>query len=101
MYKRQQQYFDRIKVAAGRMRLLIKDLLQFSRTNKSEQVFEKSNLNELLENAKQEIAESIEEKNAVIESVELPTLKVIPFQIQQLFINPVSYTHLDVYKRQR
>ena len=24
-----QQYFDRIKVAAGRMRLLIKDLLQF------------------------------------------------------------------------
>ncbi len=82
-----QQYFDRIKVAAGRMRLLIKDLLQFSRTNKSEQVFEKSNLNELLENAKHEIAESIEEKNAVIECVELPTLKVIPFQIQQLFIN--------------
>jgi len=82
-----QQYFDRIKVAAGRMRLLIKDLLQFSRTNKSEQVFERSNLNELLESAKHEIAESIEEKNAVIEATELPTLRVIPFQIQQLFIN--------------
>ena len=81
------QYFDRIKVAAGRMRMLIKDLLQFSRTNKSENVFEVSNLNELLENAKQEIAESIEEKNAKIEAVELPKMKVIPFQIQQLFIN--------------
>ena len=34
-----QQYFERIKVAAGRMRLLIKDLLQFSRTNKSEKSF--------------------------------------------------------------
>ncbi|WDT69013.1 PAS domain-containing protein [Cloacibacterium sp. TD35] len=82
-----QQYFDRIKVAAGRMRLLIKDLLQFSRTNKSEQVFEKADLNDLLENAKHEIAEPIEEKKAVIYAEHLPKMKVIPFQIQQLFIN--------------
>lgn len=82
-----QQYFDRIKVAAGRMRLLIKDLLQFSRTNKSEQVFEKADLNDLLENAKHEIAEPIEEKKAVIHAEHLPKMKVIPFQIQQLFIN--------------
>lgn len=82
-----QQYFDRIKVAAGRMRLLIKDLLQFSRTNKSEKIFETTDLNELLESAKHEIAESIEEKSANISSDHLPTIKVIPFQIQQMFIN--------------
>ena len=80
-----QQYFDRIKVAAGRMRLLIKDLLQFSRTNKSEQVFEKADLNDLLENAKHEIAEPIEEKSS--DSYRSLKMKVIPFQIQQLFIN--------------
>ena len=82
-----QQYFERIKVAAGRMRLLIKDLLQFSRTNKSEKVFEMTDLNEVLEAAKHEIAESITDKSAIIKSEHLPTLKVIPFQIQQMFIN--------------
>lgn len=82
-----QQYFNRIKISADRMRMLIEDLLQFSRTNKSEEVFEKTNLNKLLENAKNEILEFIEEKNAIIESMVLPTLDVIPFQIQQLFIN--------------
>lgn len=82
-----QQYFERIKVAAGRMRLLIKDLLQFSRTNKSEKVFEMTDLNEVLEAAKHEIAESISDKSAIIKSEHLPTLKVIPFQIQQMFIN--------------
>ena len=82
-----QQYFERIKVAAGRMRLLIKDLLQFSRTNKSEKVFEMADLNEILEAAKHEIAESISDKSAIIKSEHLPTLKVIPFQIQQMFIN--------------
>ena len=82
-----QQYFERIKLAAGRMRLLIKDLLQFSRTNKSEKVFEMTDLNEVLEAAKHEIAESITDKSAIIKSEHLPTLKVIPFQIQQMFIN--------------
>ena len=95
-----QQYFERIKVAAGRMRLLIKDLLQFSRTNKSEKVFEMADLNEILEAAKHEIAESISDKSAIIKSEHLPTLKVIPFQIQQMFINllgnSVKYSKANV-----
>ena len=95
-----QQYFERIKVAAGRMRLLIKDLLQFSRTNKSEKVFEMADLNEILEAAKHEIAESITDKSAIIKSEHLPTLKVIPFQIQQMFINllgnSVKYSKTNV-----
>lgn len=84
------QYFDRIKSAASRMRLLIDDLLQFSRTNKAEKVFEQSNLNDLLENAKQDVAEIINEKKAKITHDELPTLDVIPFQMQQLFLNLIS-----------
>ena len=95
-----QQYFERIKVAAGRMRLLIKDLLQFSRTNKSEKVFEMADLKEILEAAKHEIAESITDKSAIIKSEHLPTLKVIPFQIQQMFINllgnSVKYSKANV-----
>lgn len=84
------QYFERIKNAASRMRLLIDDLLQFSRTNKDEKVFEFSDLNELLENAKQDVAEIINEKKAEITNDKLPVLNVISFQIQQLFLNLIS-----------
>jgi len=85
-----QQYVTSIQSSAQRMRILIEDLLQFSRTNKTEKVFEDADLNSLLENAKQELTQIIEEKQAIIESSELPTLKVIPFQIQQLFINLIG-----------
>ncbi|MGZ9733994.1 CHASE3 domain-containing protein [Flavobacterium sp. GNP002] len=95
-----QQYVSSIQSSAKRMRLLIEDLLQFSRTNKAEKVFEEANLNCLLDNAKQELAQVIEEKNGIIESNTLPTLRVIPFQIQQLFINLISnslkYSKQDV-----
>jgi signal transduction histidine kinase/CHASE3 domain sensor protein len=83
-------YFTKIKIATNRMRQLINDLLLFSRANKSESIFEETDLNILVENAKQELAQIIEEKNASIISVSLPTLQVIPYQIQQIFINLIS-----------
>jgi len=83
-------YLKRISNASSRMRLLIDDLLQFSRTNKSDQVFETINLNDLMENATQDLAEIIQEKNATITLKNLPIANVIPFQIQQLFINLLS-----------
>ena len=85
-----QQYVSSIQSSANRMRVLIEDLLQFSRTNKAEKVFEETDLNALLENAKQELVQTIEEKKAIIENDVLPNLKVIPFQIQQLFINLIG-----------
>lgn len=94
------QYFNRIKISTERMRQLIEDLLQFSRAGKSEKIFEDVNLNMLLEKAISEMTEFIEEKQATIESEELPTLRVISFQIQQLFINllcnSIKYSKPDV-----
>ena len=84
------EYLEKIQVSAHRMRVLIDDLLLFSRTNKSEKVFEIADLNVLLENAQQELAETIEEKEAVIQAEPLPLLKVIPFQMQQLFLNLIG-----------
>lgn len=83
-------YIDRIKSSSGRMRSLIDDLLQFSRTNKSEESFEDANLNFLLETAKHDLAEIINDKRAVISSDKMPSMKVIPFQIKQLFLNLIS-----------
>jgi signal transduction histidine kinase/CHASE3 domain sensor protein len=84
------EYFVKIHVSAQKMRALIDDLLLFSRTNKVEKAFVLTDLTALLDSAKQELAEVIVEKNAVIESAILPELKVIPFQIQQLFINLIA-----------
>lgn len=83
-------YFNRIRASANRMQVLINDLLLFSRTNKIEEEFEKTDFNDSLQIAKEELAQIIEEKQAVIEAVDLPTLKVIPHQIQQLFINIIG-----------
>ncbi|RXJ52654.1 CHASE3 domain-containing protein [Gelidibacter gilvus] len=83
-------YIQRIKSSSGRMRSLIDDLLQFSRTNKSEEAFEDSNLNILLETAKHDLAEIISDKRARISSDSIPSMKVIPFQIKQLFLNLMS-----------
>lgn len=87
---RGKKYMDRIQNAATRMRVLIDDLLQFSRSNKADKVFKDSNINLLLEAAKQDLAEVISEENAVIEADNFPTMRVIPFQIQQLFVNIIG-----------
>lgn len=95
------EYLEKIIACAIRMRKLIDDLLLFSRTNKTDKVFEKTDCNILLENVKQELVQTIEEKNAVIQSTQLPILEVIPFQIQQLFANLIGnslkYCKPDVF----
>lgn len=83
-------YIQRIKSSSARMRSLIDDLLQFSRTNKSEEALEESNINILLETAKHDLAEIISDKRARISSDSIPSMKVIPFQIKQLFLNLIS-----------
>ena len=85
-----QLYIQRMKSASARMRMLIEDLLQYSRTNTSEKEYVKTNINMLLEHAKTELLDSIEEKQAKIICDGLPTMEVISFQIQQLFINLIS-----------
>lgn len=83
-------YIERIKNASSRMRMLINDLLQFSRTNKADQAFEVSDINLLLNNAKQDLAEVISQKNALINADVFPEMNIIPFQIHQLFSNLLS-----------
>ena len=87
MSEKGKEYFAKIENAASRMRALIDDLLLFSRANKSEKLFETTDLTFLLEQAQQELAETIEEKKATIVANQLPVMKVIPFQMQQLFLN--------------
>ena len=84
------EYFVRINVSALRMRVLIDDLLLFSRTNKAEKNFERADLNVILNKTKNELSENLRDKNGFVQSNRLPILKVIPYQIEQLFINLIS-----------
>jgi len=85
-----QGYFSRILAALSRMRALINDLLLYSRTTKTEKVFQLSDLNQIFENARQELAQVLEDKQAELSSDPLPEAKVIPFQIQQMFVNLIG-----------
>lgn len=94
------EYLSKIRLSVTRMRTLIDDLLLFSRINTLDKIFECTDLNYLLEGSKDDLAQIISEKGVVIHSVDLPTVKVIPFQIQQLFTNLLSnsikYRRTDV-----
>ena len=83
-------YFNRIIRAASRMQNLIDDLLDYSRTNKSDLAFEVLDLNEIVDKVKQDLYDDIREKNAQVLSETLPVLTAIPGQIHQLLLNLVS-----------
>ncbi len=85
-----QYNFQRIQLAAGRMQLLIEDLLTFSRINTTERKFEKTDLQAILEEVKAELKDTILEKNATVESGELIAANVIAFQLRQLLFNLIG-----------
>ncbi len=83
-------YFDRIKSAASRMRILIDDLLQYSRTSRSQDIFTAVNLKLMLSNSIAELSEIILDQKADIQYPDLPVVKGIEFQLEQLFTNLIS-----------
>lgn len=84
------EYFKRIHASSSNMQVLINDILMFSRTSTANNQFELTDLNSILDNAAEEVADMMEEKNASIRSDKLPSIYAIPYQLQQLFINLLS-----------
>ncbi len=83
-------YFSKIRTSANKMQTLLIDLVNYSRTIKGDKVFEETNLNEVVLQVIDDLSLDIEEKKAKITVSDLPTVKVISFQIEQLFINLIS-----------
>ena len=82
--------FKRMQLAANRMQQLIDDLLAFSRISTTDHKFEKTDLNAIIDEVKAELRDTILEKNATIEIVELCAANIIPFQFRQLAYNLIS-----------
>lgn len=75
--------------AAGRMRLLINDLLEFSRVGSSND-FETFSLKLLIEEIREEMANDIRESGAVIDVGELPKITAHRTDFKRLFQNLIS-----------
>ncbi|MEB2782611.1 PAS domain-containing protein [Algoriphagus sp. C2-6-M1] len=82
--------FNFIISASERMRNLITSLIDFSRIDSSELHFGPCDLNTIVEESKNDLQLSINEKQARIEYQNLPTINGMHVQLSQLFTNIIS-----------
>ncbi len=85
-----QMYLTRMLAATSNMRMLIDNLLEFSRTRRNSEPFIQTDLNAIVAEAKADLELKIEENSAVIECGQLPVISAIPLQMKQLFTNLFS-----------
>ncbi|HZI01574.1 MAG TPA: ATP-binding protein [Flavisolibacter sp.] len=83
-------YLKNMQLASHRMRNLIQDLLVFSQINKEQIAFKEVDLNNVLNEAQQDLEISIEEKGASFNITSLPVIKGDERMIRQLFENIIS-----------
>ncbi|RYD87520.1 MAG: hypothetical protein EOP50_20625, partial [Sphingobacteriales bacterium] len=79
--------FGRMENAAGRMALLVDDLLEYSHLNHNPQEAEAVDLNEKISRILSDLELLVSEKGATIEMGELPAVRGFRRQLQQLFQN--------------
>lgn len=87
---REHQHAEKISASAQRMQRLIRDLLDYSRADIKEQLFEPVNLNKVLRNILQDFELLIIQKDAEMQVGELPMVKSIPLQMNQLLYNLIG-----------
>ena len=84
------RYLDRIRDATGRMRRLITSLLEFSRAANQEMSFVEVDLNEAIDQARQNLEIQIQDRQAIINVAALPKVSGDLDQLTRLFQNIIS-----------
>ncbi len=83
--------FNRMQNAAERMQTLIEDLLSFSSLHDIKgRKFIKTDLNQIIEDVKIELHETIVAKGAKVINKKLCDINIIPYQFRQVMINLIS-----------
>lgn len=82
--------FERLEVAAHRMKLLVNDLLEYAHVNQGITETEEVNLQLKVEKVLEDLELAIEEKGAIIHIGELPVISGNKRQWQQVFQNLIS-----------
>jgi signal transduction histidine kinase len=94
------QHLRKIQKSAGRMQILIQDILMFSRISTIKEPFTETDLNVVLEDVRNDLKESIQEKNAEFIVDKLPTIRcnarLISLMFQNLVSNALKYARKDI-----
>jgi PAS domain S-box-containing protein len=85
-----QFYLSRMLDAANRMKVLMENLLSYSRVSTKTEPFELVNLDLIIESIMSDLEMKIQEVDAEITMSSMPTLNALPTQMQQLFQNLIS-----------
>ncbi len=88
--EQQQNYLERMRSAAGRMRKMIDDLLALSRITTRARPFEWIDLNQVLDEVVYDLEMQIRRTSGRVAYGELPRLQADAFQMRQLFQNLVG-----------
>jgi two-component system CheB/CheR fusion protein len=83
-------YMDKISSSAVRMRQLINDLLNFSKTSNPNEQFEKTDLNIIVNSVLKTLDLEITQKKVKFHIDKLPSIPAIPVQMTQLFHNLIG-----------
>lgn len=83
-------YLKRMRNAANRMSLLINDLLDFSRINTRGRDFADTNLNDVVNDALDDLEIAMQESGAQVNTSTLPVIQADNSQLHQLFLNLLS-----------
>jgi PAS domain S-box-containing protein len=84
------RYMDKIETSAGRMSMLIKDVLEYSKLSQLQQSFSELDLNVVLENVKSDLELLILQRNVQLHSDKLPVIYGNRLQLHQLFMNLIN-----------
>lgn len=88
--KKGNDYLSSMQRAAIRMRELIRDILSFSQIDSAQTKFKQIDLNVVAKDALQDLEMAIEEKKAIINVSELPTINGDERMLRQLFENIIG-----------
>jgi len=83
-------YLDKIETSAKRMKNLISDVLEFSKVSHHNKAFKPVNLNEVLDEIKDDLELIIKTKTAIIIYEPLPMVHGIRHQLSQALCNVIS-----------
>ncbi|MEQ8706928.1 MAG: ATP-binding protein [Phaeodactylibacter sp.] len=82
-------FLERITLASDRMKMLVTNLLDYSRIGRSVEV-EEVNLNQVIQEIREDYEHKIKETRATIHAVDLPVLKGDFIELKRLFQNLIS-----------
>ncbi len=84
------EYLQKIGTSVARMRTIIDDLLQYSHQTREDQEFIQTDINGIIQQVESDLELIIQQKQATIILSEIPQIKSVPAQINQLFYNLLS-----------